>query len=178
MIPSAKKVARERRKSSSGYMPTLDGWRAVAILLVIASHDRLYHVAGVPLSWLHWTAGGYGVGLFFALSGLLICSRLLQEEALRHRIDLKGFYIRRICRIQPAALVYLAAITALIAAGAISRRNNGVLSALFFARNYIPASRPGTPGTPRTSGRWPSWNITTSSFLRCLCWSAAAVPLY
>lgn len=128
----------QRPKATSGYLPTLDGWRALAILLVIGSHDRLYRIGHVTLSWLHFIAGGYGVALFFALSGLLICSRLLQEERVRGRIDLKGFYIRRFCRIQPAALVYLAVVSLLILAGAISRAHNGVLSALLFARNYTP----------------------------------------
>jgi peptidoglycan/LPS O-acetylase OafA/YrhL len=127
-------------KASSGYLPTLDGWRALAILLVIGSHDRLYRIGNVTLSWFHPIAGEYGVALFFALSGLLICSRLLQEERVRGHIDLKGFYIRRFCRIQPAALVYLFTVCVLIGFGAIDRANNGVLSALLFARNYTPGS--------------------------------------
>jgi peptidoglycan/LPS O-acetylase OafA/YrhL len=131
------------KTSLSGYLPTLDGWRAVAILLVIGCHDRLRQVEGVKLLWFKEEAGVFGVDLFFVLSGLLICSRLLQEERLRGRIDFKGFYIRRICRIQPAALVYLAAIGLLIAAGAISRTNNGVLSALLLTRNYVPAISTG-----------------------------------
>lgn len=130
----------ERTKAHSGYLPTLDGWRAVAILLVIGSHDRLLRIGNVPLSWLHSIGGGYGVALFFALSGLLICSRLLQEEAVRGRIDLKGFYIRRFWRIQPAALAYLAVVTVLILMGTIGRTNNGVVSALLFARNYTSGS--------------------------------------
>jgi len=132
-------VATSRSKAPSGYLPTLDGWRAIAIILVIASHDHPYRVAGISLPWINAWGGGYGVALFFALSGLLICSRLLQEEEMRKRIDLKGFYIRRFCRIQPAALVYLAAVSALILFGVISRSYSGVLSAIFFTRNYIPA---------------------------------------
>lgn len=131
------------RRDTAGYLPTLDGWRTIAILLVIGSHDQLHRIAGVPLTWLHFRAGEYGVALFFALSGLLICSRLLQEEVTRNRIDLKAFYIRRIFRIQPAALVYLAFICVLIAFGAISRTDNGVLSALLSARNYLGGSYKG-----------------------------------
>lgn len=133
------RVPVEAPKVTSGYLPTLDGWRAFAILLVICSHDRPYRIGKLTLSWLHPTGGAYGVSLFFALSGLLICSRLLQEERVRGRIDLKGFYIRRVCRIQPAALAYLCVIGLLIGLGAISRTNNGVLSALLLARNYVPA---------------------------------------
>ena len=90
--------------------------------------------------WLHAQGGGYGVALFFALSGLLICSRLLQEEAVRGRIDLKGFYIRRFCRIQPAALVYLVTVAILSLFGVIDHADNGIVSALLFARNYTPSA--------------------------------------
>ena len=60
--------------------------------------------------------GGYGVNLFFAISGLLITTRILEEEHILGRFDIKRFYIRRLFRIQPAAMFYLAVIAALILA--------------------------------------------------------------
>ena len=49
--------------------------------------------------------GGFGVQLFFILSGYLIATLLLREEARYGRISLRAFWIRRILRIWP--LYYL-----------------------------------------------------------------------
>ena len=49
--------------------------------------------------------GGFGVQLFFILSGYLIATLLLREEARYGRIDLRAFWVRRILRIWP--LYYL-----------------------------------------------------------------------
>src|SRR5262249_58426552 len=49
--------------------------------------------------------GGYGVQLFFILSGYLITTLLLREEARYGRVALRAFWIRRILRIWP--LYYL-----------------------------------------------------------------------
>ena len=65
-----------------GYRPVLDGYRAVAVLAVMAFH------AGLPCA-----KGGFlGVDLFFVLSGFLITSILLQEYDQKGSIGLKNFY--------------------------------------------------------------------------------------
>ncbi|MGC1297760.1 MAG: acyltransferase, partial [Alloacidobacterium sp.] len=120
-----------------GYIPTLDGWRAVAILLVMLHHDRLHHFLGTAGIWLQ-KYGSRGVDLFFALSGLLICTRLLEEEQLTGTIRLKNFYLRRLFRIQPAVLVYLATICLLMLAGALQHAWGGILFGLLLVRNYFP----------------------------------------
>jgi peptidoglycan/LPS O-acetylase OafA/YrhL len=78
-----------------GYVPALDGLRALAVIGVIAFHDdRL--------------PGGFlGVDLFFALSGFLITSLLLDEHAREGRIDLVGFWGRRLRRLMPAVVALL-----------------------------------------------------------------------
>ena len=90
------------------YIPTLDGIRAFAIIIVIASHA----IPGAS------AIGRSGVLLFFALSGYLITYRLLQEYHRGGFISLRDFYIRRAFRILPPVLIYLAVIAALGAAGA------------------------------------------------------------
>lgn len=72
--------------------------------------------------------GGWGVQLFFVISGVLICWRLLEEEQRTGRILLQSFYIRRLFRIQPAAFFYLSAVTFLFFSGVI-RANWGYLAA-------------------------------------------------
>ncbi len=82
----------------SGYIPSLDGWRAIAVSLVIMSHIP---IRSRNYGYLIHFVGTLGVDLFFAISGILICSRLLDEELRHGSISLKGFYIRRTFRIFP-----------------------------------------------------------------------------
>ena len=75
-------------------LPSLDGLRAVAILLVVFYHS------GLPVN------GGLGVLMFFVLSGFLITWLLLNEEKRWGNISLKLFYVRRSLRIVPAFYVF------------------------------------------------------------------------
>jgi peptidoglycan/LPS O-acetylase OafA/YrhL len=83
-------------------VPALDGLRGVAILLVVARHYFVFP-----------GGGGYGVNLFFVLSGFLITTLLLEEHAERGSIDLRGFYVRRARRLAPALIVMLGVYLAL-----------------------------------------------------------------
>jgi len=82
----------------SFYIPSLDGMRAVAILIVFLAHVGLDKI--VP--------GGLGVTIFFFLSGYLITTLLRRELAKSGRIDFKQFYIRRMLRIWPSFYLVLA----------------------------------------------------------------------
>ena len=97
-----------RVSNKTSYLPSLDGWRAIAIFAVCCTHDPESHGIG----WFNTNrihqVGWAGVDLFFAISGLLICSRLIEEEEIRGRISLRDFYIRRLFRIFPAAYLFLA----------------------------------------------------------------------
>lgn len=90
--------------NAHAFRPDIEGLRAVAILLVVAAH------AGVPAM-----AGGFvGVDVFFVISGYLI-TRLLQAEwEGQGRIDIAGFYARRLRRLLPAFMVVVAAVVAAI----------------------------------------------------------------
>jgi peptidoglycan/LPS O-acetylase OafA/YrhL len=122
----------------STYLPTLDGWRAVSIVLVILHHSQIHsHVPifGALLQSIS-EAGEVGVELFFAISGLLICSRLLEEETRFGQISVKSFYLRRGFRILPAALFYLLVVAILAAFHVIPLLPLDWFGALFFFRNY------------------------------------------
>src|ERR1700727_1736668 len=119
----------------SSYIPTLDGWRTVAILWVLLGHSRPWKIG-----WLSSTSiqGGRGVQLFFALSGLLICDRLLREEQRFGGISLRSFYTRRFFRIQPAALAYLSVISILMLSGEIPRVWSAVAGSALMVRTFLP----------------------------------------
>ncbi len=115
-------------------IPTLDGWRGIAILLVLATHLQISLLLDVlgGFSWMN--LGQHGVTLFFVLSGYLITSRLLSEE----KIDFRGFYLRRFFRLMPVAWLYL--LTLPIAEHLAHRTFvwRDALACLFFYRNYYP----------------------------------------
>lgn len=115
------------------YLPTLDGWRAVAITAVV-----LCHAFGGTSNSLILNLGQQGVSLFFAISGFLITTLLLDEEK-RGRISLRGFYTRRVFRILPAAYLYLAVISALGAFGLLRLGPGEIASAALVYNNYWPS---------------------------------------
>lgn len=83
-------------------LPSLDGMRAVAAAIVFLSHAGLGHV--VP--------GGFGVTVFFFLSGYLITTLMRREFEQTRTLDFKAFYLRRVYRILPPLYVVLAVIVA------------------------------------------------------------------
>jgi peptidoglycan/LPS O-acetylase OafA/YrhL len=92
-------------------IPSLDGFRAISILMVYFSHAEVS--AGFP-TWLSryvpFEFGMLGVRVFFVISGFLITTLLLKEEATRGAISLAAFYKRRVFRILPAYYFYLLAV--------------------------------------------------------------------
>ena len=89
---------------------SINGLRAISIFLVLTHHCILqYNVFGnfAHIKWLQpfiklLNDGQLGVNVFFVISGFLITSLMLQEEAKTKTVSLKNFYIRRTLRIFPA----------------------------------------------------------------------------
>lgn len=115
-----------------GRIDRLDGFRGLAILLVLLGHEFTFTLgfpAVMPLA-------GLGVLLFFVLSGFLITRLLCQELEASHAIDLRHFYARRALRILPALLVFLATMAVLFIVGAIIDVTwKSLLACLLFVRN-------------------------------------------
>jgi peptidoglycan/LPS O-acetylase OafA/YrhL len=89
------------------HQPALDGLRALAVLIVIVSHAGFGTI--VP--------GGFGVTIFFFLSGYLITTLLRNEAETARGISLRQFYARRVLRIFPPLYISMAVVLALIACG-------------------------------------------------------------
>ena len=109
------------------HIHSLDGLRAVAISIVVASH--ITKIDGIP--------GGFGVTLFFVISGFLITHLLLRELDRTGSIDLLAFYRRRFFRLMPAivtALIVVALIEGHVGKDWIDSRK--ALASLFFLQNY------------------------------------------
>jgi peptidoglycan/LPS O-acetylase OafA/YrhL len=88
------------------YVPELDSLRFFAFLAVFICH--LFHELGGSL--VITNTGTFGVDLFFTLSAYLITELLMREKERFGRVDVKSFYVRRILRIWPLYLGFLATV--------------------------------------------------------------------
>jgi peptidoglycan/LPS O-acetylase OafA/YrhL len=108
-------------------IPYLEGWRGVAILLVLYSH--FFVGAG----------GDLGVALFFVLSGYLVSDLLFQRET-----GIATFFWRRATRILPTFWLYLAVMAIYTATLQPVRYIVPVgegLATLSFLRTYFPSDQ-------------------------------------
>jgi peptidoglycan/LPS O-acetylase OafA/YrhL len=114
--------------TGAGHLPSLDGLRALSFLIVFAAHAGARHV--LP--------GGFGVTVFFFLSGYLITTRLREEREAHGAVSFKRFYLRRALRILPPFYVVLALAVAAAASkvlpGGVEART--VLAQALHAANY------------------------------------------
>lgn len=86
----------------------LNGIRAIAAMAVVIFHIGVELKSFGFAETTHTDLGGFGVSMFFALSGFLITYLLLIEKQHFGNINVKDFYIRRILRIWPLYFFYLA----------------------------------------------------------------------
>lgn len=89
-------------RTALGHRPDVQGLRGVAVLAVVAAH-----LLGYP-------RGGFaGVDVFFVISGYVITAALAREIGRSGTVSIRGFLVRRVRRLLPAALSVVA-VTALV----------------------------------------------------------------
>jgi peptidoglycan/LPS O-acetylase OafA/YrhL len=142
--PSTNTVQRQQGLQATGAslaprlasrISSLDGLRAVSIMLVIVGHsaDSLNAPSFLgPLNHL----GNLGVRCFFIISGFLITTLLLKEWEKTGSISMKGFYTRRALRIFPPSLAYIGIIAACYALGWLTLKPGDLTHALTYTMNY------------------------------------------
>lgn len=132
--------------TSGFYIPSLDGMRAVAAMLVFVAH------AG----WSHIIPGGFGVTIFFFLSGYLITTLLRREYESTGSINFKNFYLRRAYRIFPPLYIVLFLIALFALAGLIEHQMQpwAVVSQIFYWTNYYMIFYGEEYLVPSTSVYW------------------------
>jgi peptidoglycan/LPS O-acetylase OafA/YrhL len=108
MVSHTGSLKDKARSDSPSYLPTIDGLRGIAILLVLWYHAPFLfrEVTALPenIFWRMSTAGWIGVDLFFVISGFLITGILLRNTV---NGSLQAFWYRRGLRILPLAILYL-----------------------------------------------------------------------
>jgi peptidoglycan/LPS O-acetylase OafA/YrhL len=102
-------AATKRSATGTSHVPSLDGIRGIAAMIVFLSHVGLGYI--IP--------GGFGVTVFFFLSGYLITTLLRREYETSATISLKRFYLRRLLRIFPPMYLTLALLIGLALVGVI-----------------------------------------------------------
>ena len=77
-----------------GFIPSLEGMRALAVIITV-----LFHLG------VEGAGGGYlGIDLFFVISGFIITRNILFDRQ-TGKFSLRRFYVRRVRRLVPALLV-------------------------------------------------------------------------
>jgi peptidoglycan/LPS O-acetylase OafA/YrhL len=135
------------------HIPSLDGIRACAVMLVFVAHAGLKGL--VP--------GEFGVTVFFFLSGYLITTLLRLEHEQSGAISFRAFYLRRVLRIFPPFYLALAVATALWLVGALAGpdfRQEGAqgltFQALFLTNYWVVLHGWWTGHAP---GTWIFWSL-------------------
>lgn len=128
-LATARGTDRVRREGRRPGVHALDGLRAIAVTLVLADHG------GIP-----GMSGGFiGVDLFFVLSGFLITSLLIDELGRTGRIDLAGFWIRRVRRLLPALVLMVLTVAIaheLLPSDAVVGLREDAIAAFFWMANW------------------------------------------
>jgi peptidoglycan/LPS O-acetylase OafA/YrhL len=127
----------------SGYIPELDGLRALAIMLVVIFHTRTiaHTAAGAGGAYLKLAEVGWvGVDLFFVLSGYLITGILIDTAGRPGYF--RSFYIRRVLRIFPlyyaALAVYAIGYHVLGIQRLVPASTGAEVAHWFYVQNWLP----------------------------------------
>jgi peptidoglycan/LPS O-acetylase OafA/YrhL len=116
-------------------LASLDVLRTAAVALVIASHwGPLF--PGDPFARLASRSFGFGVDLFFVLSGFLVSGLIFREHQRSERFDGWRFLGRRGFKIYPAFYVLLAVTVLARGMLELSVTPRRLLSEIFFVQNY------------------------------------------
>ena len=135
------------------HIPSLDGLRALSFFIVFLAHSGLD--VGLPFLAM---PGGFGVTVFFYLSGFLITTLLRLERETTGSISIKKFYLRRALRILPPFYLSLLLAASLTVVHVLpGHLRGGVLAAqALHVSNYWFIWR-GFEGTP--AGTAPYWSL-------------------
>lgn len=117
-------------------IPSLDGLRGIAILMVLIAHSE----KGLPSLYapiFQFAGNGVlGVSIFFVLSGFLIYNLSIHEIENTGSFNWRQFYLRRALRIFPCFYLYIAALLGLMSVGVVALSWQMIVSAATFSLNY------------------------------------------
>jgi peptidoglycan/LPS O-acetylase OafA/YrhL len=119
----------------ASHLPSLDGLRAVSILIVVVFHVLISYKTRFSFTFFNFA--NLGVQFFFVISGFLITTLLIKEKIVKGDISLKNFYIRRFFRIVPVAYLYLTAVLLLNLVLNLHMHYVYLVASFLFVRNFF-----------------------------------------
>ena len=130
--------------SNSGRIPSLDGFRALSVLIVFAGHaqfsgmsteDVANFFASDPVFIL---PARFGVTVFFFISGYIITTLMRSEYERSGTVSFRNFYLRRVYRIFPPLYIVLIVAGLLTWAGFLKSNVSvsATLAQIFHFTNY------------------------------------------
>jgi peptidoglycan/LPS O-acetylase OafA/YrhL len=123
-------------QANAGRIPSLDGLRGIAILLVLIGHAS-YSLPQAMAPVLRFAGNGaLGVNIFFVLSGYLIYQLSVREADRTGGFNWRQFYLRRVLRIFPCFYFYIAVLLALVGLGVFEIHWPALVAAATFSQNY------------------------------------------
>jgi peptidoglycan/LPS O-acetylase OafA/YrhL len=149
------------RASKEFHIPSLDGVRALSFLVVYVAHAGFGDL--IP--------GGFGVTVFFFLSGYLITTLLRMEFERSGTVSLRDFYLRRALRILPPFYTVLMLALFLGFSGILPGgppQTAPVLAQVFHFSNYWQVLH-GTRGLPEGTGVYWSLAVEEHFYLLFPC---------
>lgn len=136
--------------SASSRVEIWDGWRGLAILLVLIGHFTF-------TQWI-WEER-MGVDVFFGLSGMLMSNILFID-----RMMLRDFYIRRFSRVIPTLILFLCASFAVSVLLNYDYKISEFIASAFFIRTYFP-TEPEYFSSPLPTGHLWSLSVEEHSYI-------------
>jgi peptidoglycan/LPS O-acetylase OafA/YrhL len=137
-IPNASRLSPAVPPRFTGRIQSLDGLRALSILLVLVGHLEGTKNFSPRFSQWFGDYANFGVRVFFVISGFLITRLLMEEYAKTQTISLYNFYARRTLRIFPAFFAYIGVIALATFLGFIYVTGTDYAYALTYTMNYYP----------------------------------------
>lgn len=134
--------AASARPRETTQIASLNGLRAVSVIMVVASHLATAISTPPSIAWGLKAFNGYlfdgalGVRVFFCISGFLITHLLLSERDKTGSISLKNFYLRRALRIWPVFYAFVLFLYIVNETTALKVSTCQFVTALTFTKNY------------------------------------------
>ena len=122
------------------YIKGFDGLRCYSILLVVVTHLGIAHQfeEGSYLRdhLFYFFSGPAGVNIFFAISGFLITTLILNEIKTTGTFKVKLFFYRRFLRLLPPIIPFYLALYIFMQLGYVRETTIGLLASVFYLFNF------------------------------------------
>lgn len=127
------------------YIKGFDGLRCISIVLVVITHLGIAELIPSGSYWrenfFYFFSGAAGVNIFFAISGFLITTLLLQEQKRYGSVDFKRFFARRFLRLLPPIIPFYLALFLFMKMGYVRETYIGLAASLFYLFNFVPKAK-------------------------------------